>query len=277
VNKLGKIALVAVGTAAAVGCINKLQVNEYEVVSDKLPESFDGYTIVHISDYHCACMPELVKRIEKIAPNIIFSTGDMVNRDGSIERAVRITRKLIDIAPLYMVNGNHDFERDEHKKIEEICNRGRGKFLHNERVSIEYKGENISLCGIDDPDSNIESTVEKRMNENLDKLGGYDGFEILLFHRANLADICAERGFDLMLAGHMHGGQFRIPGIGGVISPRNNIGSRGRIFFPKYTGGKYEIGNTDLIVSRGLGNPIPIPRMYNSPEIVVIKLRKPLN
>ncbi len=273
-KKILKIAGGGILAAAAGVCAAKAvsgpDITEYEIYSKKLPEKFDGFKIAHISDFHCACIPELVPVIKSINADIIVSTGDMVNKNNSIERAVNLTRKLTDIAPLYMVSGNHDKERVEHMEIEDICNGGEGRFLHNESVLIERGGESIQLSGTDDPYAGArDDYVQRAMNEKLDMLRPYSGFHILLFHRANLADIPAQRGFDLMLAGHMHGGQIRIPKIGGILPPKSNIDNG---FFPKYTGGKYIIGNSTLIVNRGLGNPIPIPRINNHPEIVVIKL-----
>lgn len=269
--------IIGAATAAAAGAIaaenlSPPEITEYEIYSDKIDEKLDGYKIVHISDYHCACIPKLVRMIKDIRGNIIVSTGDMVNRYGGIERAVNLTRRLAETAPLYMVNGNHDIERDEHKSVEEICSSGRGKFLHNESVILQHNGTEFMLSGIDDPEISEENIIKNRVKKSLEKLDNYSGFHILLFHRANLAELFSDCGFDLVLSGHMHGGQVRIPKIGGVISPRKNLRGE-RVFFPKYTGGRYEIGKTELIVNRGLGNPVPIPRVCNPPEIVVLKLR----
>ncbi len=266
-------AAAAAAAAAAATAVSAPEITEYEIYSPKIPEALDGFTIAHISDYHCECMPKLVSTIKKLGADIIVSTGDMVNSHGSVERAVNLTRRLNEIAPLYMVNGNHDTDRTEHKKVEDMCIKGGGRFLHNESVRITHNGAEFMLSGIDDPISGNENIVRKRINDSINKISSYDGFHILLFHRANLAEIFERRGFDLILSGHMHGGQIRIPGIGGVISPKKNMSSE-RIIFPKYTGGKYKIGNTELIVSRGLGNPIPLPRICNAPEIVKVTLRE---
>ena len=100
-----------------------------------------------------------------------------------------------------------------------------------------------------------------------------DGFNVLMFHRANLLDVFKNTDFDLILSGHMHGGQFRIPGIGGVVSPKTNFMQKGRIFFPKYFGGEYSLDDTKMIVSRGIGNPTILPRVFNRPEICSITLK----
>ena len=96
----------------------------------------------------------------------------------------------------------------------------------------------------------------------------------MLFHRANLLDKLRDKGFDLILAGHLHGGQFRIPKVGGVLSPKSSLAGGERMFFPKYFGGLYEYEDTKIIVSRGLGNPMVIPRIFNRPELVFIKLER---
>lgn len=271
-KKAGKIILAAAGVALAAGMIGGLEINEYDVYSPKLPEEFDGYTIAHISDYHSVCMPELIKKIKALNPNIIVSTGDMVNRGGEADRAIEFAKRLMEIAPLYLVRGNHDVVNNDHKKLEKICNKEDSGFLYNESCEVEYKGKKIMISGIDDPVSGAESVIKKRIDDALAKINSYDGFHMLLFHRANLAEMFKDSGFDLILAGHMHGGQVRIPKLGGVIAPKQNFYSE-RILFPQYTGGRYDINGTELIVSRGIGNHIPVPRVYNNPEIVVIKLR----
>ena len=107
-----------------------------------------------------------------------------------------------------------------------------------------------------------------------EKLWEYDGFEILLFHRANLLDEFADCSFDLILSGHMHGGQVRIPMLGGLAAPRSSYSSKESVFFPRYFGGRYEMNGTVMIVNRGLGNPTVIPRLFNRPEMIVITLKK---
>lgn len=275
-NKSVKWIIAAAGTAAAAAVaaenLSSPKITEYRICSDKINKELDGYRIVHISDYHCACIPKLTSMIKNIKANMIVSTGDMVNSHGGVERAVNLTRRLAEIAPLYMVSGNHDTERDEHKQVEEMCSRGKGKFLHNESVRIQHNGAEFMLSGIDDPIVMEERAVKKRIRNYLEKTEIYDGFHILLFHRANLAELFENCGFDLILSGHMHGGQVRIPKIGGFISPKTSLSGE-RMLFPKYTGGKYTIAETSLIVNRGLGNPVIVPRIGNPPEIVVIELK----
>ena len=90
---------------------------------------------------------------------------------------------------------------------------------------------------------------------------------------ASFLDLFSGSGFDLILSGHMHGGQVRIPGVGGVVSPKSNFMQKDRIIFPKYFGGEYSIGNTKIVVSRGIGNPTILPRVFNRPEICSITLK----
>ena len=111
------------------------------------------------------------------------------------------------------------------------------------------------------------------LSENLPKLPRYNGYDILLFHRANLFDRLKYRGFNLILAGHMHGGQFRIPKGRGVVAPKSSWGSKSSMFFPKYFAGHYHAPHTDMIVNRGIGNPMLLPRLFNRPEITVITLK----
>ncbi|MCH5185147.1 MAG: metallophosphoesterase [Oscillospiraceae bacterium] len=279
--RTGKFILAAAGAAlagaVAADAMGPPEITEYDVYSEKITDELDGYTIAHISDFHCACIPGLVGMIKRSGANIIVSTGDTVNGRGSVERAVSLTGRLAEIAPLYMVTGNHDEERAEHKKVEKACIAGGGEFLHNESTIVSYKNSEIMISGSDDPaacgDEAVRLKTERNIEKSIENTNDFKGFRILLFHRANLAPLAAGYGFDLILSGHMHGGQIRIPGIGGVLSPRKNIMTK-KIFFPEYTGGKYTMGASEVIVSRGLGNPVPLPRICNRPEIVIIKLRR---
>ena len=145
--------------------------------------------------------------------------------------------------------------------------------MQNESVTLTKGDSNILISGIEDPTSVTHSIVINSVNEGIKKIGKSDLFNVLLFHRANLLDLFSDSGFDLILSGHMHGGQFRIPGIGGVVSPKSNFTQKDRIIFPKYFGGEYSLGNTKIIVSRGIGNPTILPRVFNRPEICSITLK----
>ena len=124
--------------------------------------------------------------------------------------------------------------------------------------------------GIDDPSFQEDylfgdsGSVAQQAIENLQNES--DGYTILLSHRPELFDLYVDTGMDLVFSGHTHGGQFRLPFIGGLVAPNQG-------FFPKYDAGRFSKGNTTMIVSRGVGNSIIPIRFYNRPEIVVTMLK----
>ncbi len=258
---------------AVKGLDNRLEVTHYNISSPKIPKNFDGFKILQISDYHCDAIPGIVSETHCEMPDIIVSTGDLADDDGSYEPAIRLCEQLLKIAPVYAVNGNHDVWRADYKKFDrELADTG-VRTLHNERIQLESGGERIGLCGIDDPLSNDEKKFGRGLEKSLSQLPPYQGYDILLFHRANMFDMIKQHGFDLVLAGHMHGGQIRLPSGRGIVAPKSAWTGKASMFFPKYVGGHYRYGDTEMIVSRGLGNPMIIPRLFNRPEITVITLR----
>lgn len=270
----GKVLLAGAVIVAAKGLDNRLEVSHYTVKSDKLPEEFDGFRILHLSDFHCDTTAGLVDAIKNENPDIICVTGDMTHDTGSYEPFVNLLQQIIDIAPVYIVSGNHDVWRSDYDELVNKCKEFGAVVLQNENSLINRENSTISISGIEDPYSVNHDKVYEKIYDALLKISKFDGFNILLFHRANLLDIFKDSEFDLILSGHMHGGQFRIPGIGGVVSPKTNFMDKGRIFFPKYFGGEYSLNNTKMIVSRGVGNPTILPRVFNRPEISTVILKK---
>ena len=266
-------AALAGGALLAVKALDtRLEVTSYDIKSNKIPKSFDGYKIIHLSDYHNDTVPELIWEIRDENPDIIVCTGDMADDKGTYIPALRLTEKLAKIAPCYMVTGNHDLWRGDYSKMEEDMQRVGAYFLHNERIFISKNSEKIALSGIDDPFYSGNSRIKPYLSNAAGKVSGFDGYNILLFHRANLLDEFTGYGFDLILSGHMHGGHVRIPGVGGVASPRSSWQDSENILFPKYFGGMFKVDDTTMIVNRGLGNPTIIPRVFNRPEMIVITL-----
>lgn len=255
---------------AAKGLDDRIETTEYKIKSKKTGRGFNGFRIVQVSDYHCDSVPGLIDEIRALKPDIIASTGDLVHDSGSYMPGVRLMERLMKIAPVYSVTGNHDLWRADYHELEKELDALGVKTLHNECEFLTRGGDEIRIAGIDDPFSRDKSSIEEHMENALAKIPRYEGYTVLLFHRANLMDMLKHRGFDLILAGHMHGGQFRLPWGTGVCEPRSSWGSGGRALFPKYFAGMYEGGGTKMIVNRGLGNPMIIPRLFNRPEITVV-------
>ena len=266
-------AIVAGGAVIARGLDNRLEMTNHTVRSAKIPAEFDGYKIIQISDVHSDEVSGLIDEIRLERPDIIVSTGDLSHHTGGYEKAVSLIDTLLDIAPVYFVSGNHEAWRADCSQMDRTLSDLGAKPLHNETIKLEKDGAEIGLSGIDDPFSVVSQKIRDYLDKAIASISPIDGYNILLFHRANWLDYFADEDFDLIISGHMHGGQMRVPGFGGVISPRSSWASGKKILFPKYVGGRYKNDETEFIVSRGLGNPMIIPRVFNRPELVCITLK----
>ena len=244
---------------------NIIVVTNINYINEKIPDSFSNYKIVHISDLHNKEFGKnqrrLLNKIDKIKPDIIVITGDIVDMNKyNMDVAIDFVNGAKKIANVYYVSGNHEASLDYEYIREELINAG-AIVLDNEIENISYGNEEIEIIGVADPELYGMERLEKTIREYKDE----DMFQILLSHRPEIFDLYSEVGIDLVLSGHAHGGQFRIPFLGGIVSPNQGL-------LPKYTSGKYVKDNTTLVVSRGLGNSIIPVRFFNLPEIVVISL-----
>lgn len=243
-----------------------LQVTNYEITSEEIPIDFNNYKIVQISDYHNAKSKklnnELISKIKKEKPDIIVITGDLVDAyKTDIETSINLIKSIKDISPIYYVTGNHEEKIDNYSKLKESLEELKVRILNNETESIKKNGYKINLIGINDPTN--ETICEIELKES-----SYDvkSYNILLSHRPELLDVYSKNDIDLVLTGHAHGGQIRIPFVGGLVAPNQGL-------FPKYTSGIYQKDTTTMIVSRGIGNSIIPFRINNNPELVVITLK----
>ena len=255
-----------------------LEMNTYTILSNRLPEAFDGYRIAHISDLHNAEMgnknENLILMLKEAQPDIIAITGDIIDsRNTNIEIALHFAKEVMNIAPCYYVTGNHEariFEYDELKKgLTELG----VVVLEDECLEIKQFGETINLLGVDDPNFQTDylfGDSASVMRNKLQKLTDEkDTYTVLLSHRPELFDVYTENKVDLVLSGHAHGGQFRFPFVGGLVAPNQGL-------FPKYDAGLYTDENTNMIVSRGIGNSILPFRFNNRPEVILIELKTAL-
>ena len=251
-----------------------LEVNEYEIMSDKIPEAFTGFRIAQVSDLHNAEFGEgsekLIELLSQTDPDMIVITGDLIDsRHTDIEIALEFARHVIKLAPVYYVSGNHEARVHEYEDLKMGLAEAGMIVLEDQKVQITREGESITLMGIDDPSFQENylfgdsEPVARQAIENLQNES--DGYTVLLSHRPELFDLYVDTGMDLVFSGHAHGGQFRLPFIGGIVAPNQG-------FFPKYDAGQFTKENTTMIVSRGVGNSIIPIRFNNRPEIVLVTL-----
>lgn len=249
-------------------------VTRYSVTSNKLPDSFDGFRIVVVSDLHNASFgsdnSQIIRKIEGEQPDIIAITGDLIDSSKTdIEKAAALVHELTQIAPCYYVTGNHEaWVGTKFKELEEKLIAESVQILRDQVIQLEKGSQTIQLAGLDDPDfTDRDSIVQQSMLQSkINQMDLSEEFCILLSHRPETFQAYVEEGVDLVLSGHAHGGQFRLPFIGGIVAPNQGM-------FPKYDAGIYTQNNTTMIVSRGIGNSIIPIRFNNRPELVSIELR----
>ena len=252
-----------------------LELNHYTISSDRLPEAFDGYRIAHVSDLHNTEMgkdnEKLLDMLQEADPDIIAITGDIIDsRNTDIDVALQFTKDAMEIAPCYYVTGNHEARVSEYDELKEGMIELGVAVLEDVHINLEQSGETISLLGVNDPSfqtdylfGDSETVMQSKLHEITNE---EDTYTILLSHRPELFEFYTESKVDLVLSGHAHGGQFRLPFVGGLVAPNQGL-------FPKYDAGLYTEENTNMIVSKGIGNSILPFRFNNRPEVILIELQ----
>ncbi len=273
------------------------------IVSRRLPPAFSGYRIAQVSDLHNAVFGKenqpLLELLEKSDPDCIVLTGDLVDcHHTDVPAALDFVKDACQIAPVYYVSGNHeaylDLVSDQYQILKEGMQAYGVTILENEGIVLPQPASNRSagkalgtenrfdacnhvvLAGLSDPGFvRNHSTASNGMSNAqliqsaLDQLEMDEtSYSIVLAHHPELFETYVQNQLDLVLSGHAHGGQFRFPFIGGLYAPNQG-------FWPDYDAGLYSQGQTNMVVSRGLGNSeIPI-RFNNQPEVVLIELTHP--
>lgn len=227
-------------------------------------------TIVFLSDLHSCAYGEsqqtLIQRIHAQKPDLVLMAGDMAD---DVLPDIRVAELLAGIAnqyPCYYVTGNHEFWSGRVEEQKELFRSHGVTVLEGGGEEISVNGQQLFIGGVDDPDVGWE--IFDRQLEAVAGLIPGEGHAILLSHRPELFTRYASYPFDLVLSGHAHGGQWRIPLIlpNGLLAPNQG-------WFPQYTTGLHEYNNTSMLVSRGLARESTrIPRIFNPPELVVIHL-----
>lgn len=244
-----------------------LMLNEQTLTSSRIPEAFSGYRIAQISDLHNAEFGKdnevLIDMLRQAAPDMIVITGDLIDsRRTDIDIGIRFAEKAMQIAPTYYVNGNHESRIDEYEDLKQALLQLGVVVLEDASVEITNGNDSITLIGISDPDFHTEQTVAEQLSSTIPN---NDTYKILLAHRPEY--FASYVGLvDLVFSGHAHGGQVRLPFIGGLLAPNQGL-------FPEYDAGLYSKDGTAMIVSRGIGNSLFPFRVNNRPEIIIVELQ----
>ena len=254
------------------GSNNWIQTTEYTISSEKLPEAFDGKKIVQVSDLHNAMFGKdqksLIEKVEKAEPDAIFITGDLIDSERyDLDTALILVDALVEMSDVYFVTGNHEVAVNKLEDIKAALVERGVIYLENEAVEWEVDGEVLQIAGIHDPLMDMYYRDEEYTRDAIATASLTDDFTLLLAHRPEQIAVYADNEIDVVFSGHAHGGQVRIPGLGGLFAP-------GQGWFPRMTEGIFENRETQLVLSRGLGNSGFPLRILNLPEIVSVTLEK---
>lgn len=250
----------------------RLEVTKY-IVDAKEIES--EVRIALITDLHSCYYGEhqvnLVMALERQNPDMVLLGGDFFDDDLPYHHAIAFLEAISGRYPIYYVTGNHEYWSKDVDTMLEIMERYKVVVLDGKYKKVQVRGEKINIGGVDDPDVYRLTDKKTRIEEELEQLRGMKNngnYSILLSHRPEYYKEYQKYPFDLVLAGHAHGGQWRIPFLlNGLFAPDQGL-------FPKYAGGRYDFGDMEMIVSRGLARESTmVPRIFNRPELVMVYLR----
>lgn len=246
----------------------RLQVTYYSIENDKIQKDI---RILLLTDFHSNSYGKnagkIVSKIEKISPDIILLGGDIYDDVLPNDNANILVESLANKYLCFYVTGNHEYWSDEVDGIKERLRSLGVTVLEGDCETVNINGQDINICGVDDPVYDYDRTYAQLQSAGTASNNGK--FTVLLSHRPELVAEYTKYNFDVVLSGHAHGGQIRIPFLlNGLYAPNQG-------WFPEYAGGKYEIDDCTLIVSRGLDREtIKIPRVFNRPEMVVVDIKQ---
>ena len=236
-----------------------------------LLEKQNTITIALISDLHSTIYGKdqivLIDKIKDINPDFIILSGDIFDDVISMTGTQLLLRGIYDISPIYYVTGNHEYQSQNIQAIREEL-KSYGVIILSDNYAIaEISNDKIVIAGIEDPFKEFYETPGYNQNDSMESaFGELDEiplYKILIAHRPEFIELYKKYPFDLVLSGHTHGGQVRLPFLNGLYAPNQGI-------FPKYGGGIYTHGNLTHIISRGLSVNPWLPRIFNPPELVIV-------
>jgi len=238
-----------------------VHITAYTVEHEDIPKAFDGKRIVHLTDLHNKDYGgELQELVAAQNPDIIVITGDWIGMmDEDLTPAKEQVRPLVDIAPVYFVPGNHERYSERWPQMQECLTACGVTVMENIALNWEQDGQAIQLIGV------FDSEFGYHLHTKLAPLVQEEMFSLLLYHRPERFPQAAELGVDLLLCGHTHGGQIRLPWIGAIFAPDQG-------WFPKYDVGRFEMDGSTMLVGQGLGESVYF-RILTPPEIVVVTLK----
>lgn len=246
----------------------RLILRTYTVVSPKLTAEV---RLAVVTDFHSSDnADDVAAMVASCAPDAVLLVGDLFDDDTQnrpTERTLSLMRQLSALYPCYYVSGNHEAWTGEMDALYQQTEEAGVTVLRMSSGVLTVRGQRIALCGVPDPYEMVFSgapDTEEQLRQALEDVDSAD-FTVLLAHRPELLAKYAQFPLDLVVSGHAHGGQVRIPGVlNGLYAPNQG-------WFPKLAGGAYTQDGTTLIVSRGLAVRTRLPRIFNRPEVVLVR------
>ncbi len=253
---------------ALIALDERLILRTYTVASPKLTAEV---RLAVVTDFHSSDnADDVVAMVASCAPDAVLMVGDMFDDDTQnrpTERTLSLMRQLSAQYPCYYVSGNHEAWTGEMDALYQQTEEAGVTVLRMSSGVLTVRGQRIALCGIPDPYEMVFSgapDTEEQLRQALEDVDSAD-FTVLLAHRPELLAKYAQFPLNLVVSGHAHGGQVRIPGVlNGLYAPNQG-------WFPKLAGGAYTQDGTTLIVSRGLAVRTRLPRIFNRPEVVLVR------
>ena len=234
------------------------------VKSQRLPEAFEDLRITLLTDIHGKAFgkdsEKLIAAVAQAQPDLIAISGDIVDRYSTTDNLRPLLTGLVELAPVFYVTGNHEWDRDDTEQVLDIIRVCGVSVLRNEFVTMEQDGQTMVIAGAEDPNGYAEQTTPEQLMEDIrSRLG--DPYILMLYHRNNSLELWTQLEADLVLAGHGHGGVIRLPVVGGLLGVDRKL-------FPKDCEGLYHDGRTTLAVSCGLAGV----RLWNRPHLPTLIL-----
>jgi predicted MPP superfamily phosphohydrolase len=249
------------------------------VSNNNLPATFDGLKIVHFTDVHYGRttnkkeLNHLVNEINSLKPDLIFFTGDLIDKDIKITKTIKddvtnTLKKLTATFGKYAVSGNHDLVLKDYKNI--LKNSGFVNLDNDYDIIYSSEYETIYIAGLESeikghPNIKKAAAYLENKDEDEDNPKDVPKYKILILHTPDTISKIKNHNFDLVLAGHSHNGQIRLPFIGSIVSPN---GAK------KYNEPYYKIKNNDLYISGGVGTSNMNFRFFNKPSFNFYRLVK---
>lgn len=272
-KKRALLALMVLVIIAILALDVRLKVETYEIQSSKIKAPL---TLALVTDLHSCRYGEgqktLIDAVHALKPDAVLLGGDIFDDKQPDVHTELFIKGISQDIPIYYVTGNHEFWREDTASVFDFMAKYRVTVLRGDSALLTLKGQSIGIHGIDDPDVELYGSpvdLAQKQLFTINESGKKDEahFNILMAHRPSYIHTYLNFNYDLVVSGHTHGGQWRIPYLlNGLLAPDEG-------FFPDYAGGHYVFENGQLIVSRGLARESTrVPRIFNRPELVKITL-----